>query len=74
MRAAVARLDQTLDVVVSAHNGVRPVEQGEGDSFVIAFGRASDAVSCALDLQHAPLTPIRLRIGIHSPPCRPAAK
>ena len=43
-----------------------PVEQGEGDSFVIAFGRAGDAVACALALQRAPLAPIRLRIGVHT--------
>jgi predicted ATPase/class 3 adenylate cyclase/DNA-binding CsgD family transcriptional regulator len=65
MRAAVARLDQTLIEVVGAHGGVRPVEQGEGDSFVIAFTRVSDAVACALVLQAAPLAPIRLRIGVH---------
>ena len=52
--------------VVDAHHGVRPIEQGEGDSFVIAFGRASDAVACALELQRAPLDPIRLRIGVHT--------
>jgi class 3 adenylate cyclase len=40
IRAAVARLDRVLAEVVSAHAGVRPVEQGEGDSFVIAFTRA----------------------------------
>ena len=51
---------------VAAHGGVRPVEQGEGDSFVIAFARASDAVACALDLQLAPLAPIKLRIGVHT--------
>ena len=45
---------------------MRPIEQGEGDSFVIAFGRASDAAACALDLQRTPLDPIRLRIGIHT--------
>ena len=39
MNAAVARLDQALADVVAAHDGVRPVEQGEGDSFVIAFAR-----------------------------------
>ncbi|WP_369829684.1 LuxR C-terminal-related transcriptional regulator [Mycobacterium sp. E2479] len=66
MAVAVARLDQTLTDVVAAHDGVRPVEQGEGDSFVIAFARASDAVACALDLQRAPLAPIRLRIGINT--------
>ena len=66
MTAAFASLDRTLAEVVGAHGGVRPVEQGEGDSFVIAFGRASDAVACALDLQRAPLAPIRLRIGLHT--------
>ena len=66
MTAAVARLDQAVSDVVAAHDGVRPVEQGEGDSFVIAFARASDAVACALDLQRAPLAPIRLRIGMHT--------
>ena len=51
---------------VAAHRGVRPVEQGEGDSFVIAFARAADAVACALTLQQAPLAPIKLRIGLHT--------
>ena len=45
---------------------MRPVEQGEGDSFVAAFARASDAVAAALELQRAPLAPIRLRIGVHT--------
>jgi class 3 adenylate cyclase len=66
MKAAVAQLDHTLAKATAAHNGVRPVEQGEGDSFVIAFARAADAVACALDLQRAPLAPIRLRIGLHT--------
>lgn len=66
MEAAVARLDLTLSEAVAAHGGVRPVEQGEGDSFVIAFSRAADAVACALALQHAPLAPIALRIGVHT--------
>jgi class 3 adenylate cyclase len=66
MTAAVARLDRTVSGVIAAHDGVRPVEQGEGDSFVVAFARASDAVACALALQRAPLAPIRLRIGVHT--------
>lgn len=66
MTAAFANLDRTLAEVIGAHSGVRPIEQGEGDSFVIAFGRASDAVACALDLHRAALTPIRLRIGLHT--------
>ena len=66
MTAAVARLDASLPRIVRVHHGVRPVEQGEGDSFVVAFARASDAVACALELQRAPLAPIKLRIGLHT--------
>ena len=66
MTAAFANLDRTLAELVSAHHGVRPVEQGEGDSFVVAFTGTSDAVACALALQQAPLAPIRLRIGVHT--------
>jgi predicted ATPase/class 3 adenylate cyclase/DNA-binding CsgD family transcriptional regulator len=66
MTAAVAALDRTVSAAVAAHGGIRPVEQGEGDSFVVAFTRASDAVACALELQRAPLAPIRLRIGVHT--------
>ena len=66
MTAALARFNQTVSELIAAHGGVRPVEQGEGDSFVAAFARASDAVACALELQRAPLAPIRLRIGVHT--------
>src|SRR6516164_9331006 len=66
MQKAVARLDRALAQIVAAHGGVRPVEQGEGDSLVVAFDRGSDAAACALDLQMAPLAPIRLRIGLHT--------
>jgi len=66
MAAALARLNRTVSQVIAACGGVRPVEQGEGDSFVAAFARASDAVACALELQRAPLAPIRLRIGVHT--------
>jgi class 3 adenylate cyclase len=66
MTAAIARLNRVVCDVVAAHDGVRPVEQGEGDSFVAAFARASDAVAAAVELQRAPLAPIRLRIGVHT--------
>ncbi len=66
MTDAVARLDITLADLLTTHGGVRPVEQGEGDSFVVAFARASDAVDCALALQRAALAPIKLRIGVHT--------
>jgi predicted ATPase/class 3 adenylate cyclase/DNA-binding CsgD family transcriptional regulator len=66
MTAAFARLDRALSDLVATYGGVRPLEQGEGDSFVLAFARASNAVACALDLQRAPLAPIGLRIGVHT--------
>jgi class 3 adenylate cyclase len=66
MTAAIAQLDATLADLIAVHGGVRPVEQGEGDSFVLAFARASDAVACALALQRAPLAPNGLRIGLNT--------
>ena len=66
MTVAIARMNQTASKLVAEHDGVRPVEQGEGDSFVAAFSRAGDAVACALDLQRADLAPIKLRIGVHT--------
>ena len=66
MTAAIARLNQVVSATIAEHGGVRPVEQGEGDSFVAAFARASDAIAAALELQRAPLAPIRLRIGVHT--------
>ena len=54
MTAAIARLNRVVCDVVAAHDGVRPVEQGEGDSFVAAFARASDAVAAALQLLQGP--------------------
>ena len=66
MTTAIARLNRTVSAVIAAHDGVRPLEQGEGDSFVAAFARPSDAVAAALEIQRAPLAPIRLRIGVHT--------
>jgi predicted ATPase/class 3 adenylate cyclase/DNA-binding CsgD family transcriptional regulator len=67
MAASLNRLDQAVDEAVAAHAGVRPVEQGEGDSFVAAFARASDALSCALEVQRRLADePLRLRIGVHT--------
>src|SRR5205823_1307515 len=56
-----------VDAAVAAHQGVRPVEQGEGDSFVAAFSRASDAVRGALEIQQQLAdAALRLRIGVHT--------
>ena len=43
MAEAVVRHYQLLDAAVTAHDGARPQEQGEGDSVVAAFSRAADA-------------------------------
>jgi class 3 adenylate cyclase len=66
MATALATMDRVLADVVRANNGVCPVAQGEGDSFVVAFTSAGDGVACALALQRAALAPIRLRIGVHT--------
>ena len=66
MTAATTRLNQIVSDVVAAHDGVRPIEQGQGDGVVAAFARPSDAMACALKLQLASLGPIRLRIGVHT--------
>ncbi len=66
MTVAIAGLHQMVSDAVAGHDGVRPIEQGEGDSVLAAFARASDAVACALQLQLAKLGSIRLRIGVHT--------
>jgi PPOX class probable F420-dependent enzyme len=53
MTVAVARHYELLDAAVAAHGGVRPIEQGEGDSMVAVFAHASDALAAALRAQRA---------------------
>jgi predicted ATPase/DNA-binding CsgD family transcriptional regulator len=53
MAAAVGRHYALLDEAILLRGGVRPVEQGEGDSVVAAFSRASDAVEAAVWAQRA---------------------
>jgi predicted ATPase/class 3 adenylate cyclase/DNA-binding CsgD family transcriptional regulator len=73
MRAAMSLHDELVERAVGASGGVRPVEQGQGDSVVVAFGHASQAVACALALQRglrAAAWPrgceLRVRIALHS--------
>ncbi len=67
MTGAVVGLNELVDELVGRHDGVRPVEQGEGDSFVAAFSRARDAVACALGIQRGLSGgPLRVRMGIHA--------
>jgi predicted ATPase/class 3 adenylate cyclase/DNA-binding CsgD family transcriptional regulator len=65
--AAMVNLSEVVDEWVGRCDGVRPVEQGEGDSFVAAFARARDGVACALAIQRALVDgPLRVRMGIHA--------
>ena len=66
MADTITRLDCAVSEAVAAHGGVQQVVQGASGSFLAAFVRASDAVACALDLQLAPLIPMRLRIALHT--------
>ena len=70
---AVPRHYEILDEAVALHGGVRPVEQGEGDSVVAAFSRASDAVAAAVTaqrmLQGEPWpggVELRVRMALHT--------
>jgi len=53
MSAAMIRFEQLVSEFVRRYGGVLPLEQGEGDSFVAGFSRASDGIGCALGLQRA---------------------
>ena len=73
MAEAVARHYELLDAAITRHGGVRPIEQGEGDSLVAAFARASDAVAAALEAQRALVeehwpegAPIVVRMALHT--------
>jgi predicted ATPase/class 3 adenylate cyclase/DNA-binding CsgD family transcriptional regulator len=53
MAAAMRRHQEIIAETVTAHRGVRPDEQAEGDSSVAVFVRPLDAIGCALDIQRA---------------------
>ncbi len=70
---AIARHYELLSAAVALHGGVRPEEQGEGDSVVGAFAHAADAVGAALDAQRALAeepwpdgAALRVRMAIHT--------
>lgn len=73
MGTAIARHYEMLDSAIVLHNGVRPLEQGEGDSVVGVFARPSDAVAAALAAQRAfaeeawPANrQLRIRVALHT--------
>lgn len=73
MARAIPRHYEILAEAIARWRGVRPLEQGEGDSVVAAFARASDAVAAAVDAQLAlaaeewpEAAPLRVRIALHT--------
>lgn len=73
MAKAVARHYDLVAEAVGRHGGVRPIEQGEGDSVVAAFSRASDALAAAVEAQIAlgaeawpDGAEISVRMGLHT--------
>ncbi len=71
--SVIARHYELLDASITLHGGMRPVEQGEGDSVVAAFSKPSDALAAALDVQRAFLEEpwpetavVRIRIALHT--------
>lgn len=71
--AAIAQQSKLIAEAVTSHGGVRPEEQGEGDSSVAAFASATAAAAAALDIQRAMArhawpgaSGVRVRIGLHT--------
>ncbi|HXY91741.1 MAG TPA: AAA family ATPase, partial [Acidimicrobiia bacterium] len=53
MAGVIARHHELAAEIAEAHSGRMPRSQGEGDSTLSAFARATDAVSAAIELQRA---------------------
>ena len=73
MTLAIPRHYELLDEAITNNGGIRPVQQGEGDSVVGAFSRASDALAAALAAQRAFAAEpwpegadLRIRIAVHT--------
>lgn len=67
MAASMARHDEILAATIAGHGGAQPAEQGEGDSVVAVFARASDALAAALDAQRAlAVTDLKVRMALHT--------
>ena len=70
MAPAVSRHYEIIDAAVARWGGVRPVEQGEGDSTVSVFSKASDALGAARDAQAQLVGDVgevfRVRMAVHT--------
>lgn len=69
MAPATASHDRIVNEAIGRHGGVKPKDQGEGDSFMTAFSRPSDALEAAVEIQSQLLqanSPLKLRMAIHT--------
>ncbi len=73
MASAVRRHTEILAEAVEREGGVRPQEQGEGDSIVAAFARPSAALAAAIAAQRAlsvepwpTAQPVKVRMAVHT--------
>ena len=74
MTQAIGRHYEILDEAIARHGGMRPEEQGEGDSVVAVFTDAATALDAAIDAQRAmeaeawpaPISALRIRMALHS--------
>ncbi|MEO7804025.1 MAG: tetratricopeptide repeat protein [Actinomycetota bacterium] len=73
MRKVVSRHDEIAQAAISETGGQRPKDQGEGDSILCAFARATDALACAVQFQralaHEPWPEdieLRVRMAVHT--------
>lgn len=71
--ATFVRLQEIIGDAIRRRGGALPLEQGEGDSSVSVFARASDAARCAMDIQRGVEAEpwsggrgIRVRIALHT--------
>jgi class 3 adenylate cyclase len=78
MTRAVPRHYELITAAIEGHHGARPAEQGEGDSVVGVFTRASDALHAAVDLQLAFLAEpwpggieLSARVAVHAAEAQP---
>lgn len=70
---ALPRSLEIVEKIASAHGGVLPVEQGEGDSRLAVFPRAADALAAAVAIQRAfndeawpDGASLRVRVAVHA--------
>ena len=69
MTALVSRHYEILERGIAAHGGVRPEEQGEGDSVVAVFTDPADALAAAVDTQlelRSELPDLPVRMALHT--------